>query len=63
VTTIEITALVPGDRVYRWWDAGIAAEIQELTVIRVNRLTVTVETASGSRFRLPHADIAGRVDW
>lgn len=53
------TALKSGDRVWRWWDAGIHADVQVLTVVRVNRVTVTVDTDQGNRFRLPHADIVG----
>lgn len=60
---LDIAGLRPGDRIYRWWDAGISMENQPLTVIRVNRLTVTVDTDQGNRFRLPHEDIAGYVDW
>lgn len=60
--TVEV-----GDRLYRWWDAGggktFGAEQQELNVVRVNRLTYTVTTDQGSQFRIPHADIAGYVDW
>lgn len=52
-----------GERIYRWWDAGTSVEPQPLTVVRVNRLTLTVRTDQGSSFRLPFADVAGRVNW
>jgi hypothetical protein len=58
-----IASLQPGERVYRWWDDGWHGSVQPLTVIRVNRMTVTVRTDEGSSFRLPHADVEGRVDW
>jgi hypothetical protein len=49
-----------GDRVYRWWYAfEDSATPQPLTVIRVNRMTLTVETDQGSRFRIETKDIAG----
>lgn len=54
--------LAEGDRIYRWWDAGIAMTVQPLTVIRANRTTVTVDTDEGGRFRLPYADVAGYYD-
>jgi hypothetical protein len=48
-----ITGLKPGDRVYRWvWTGGEHHDIQPLTVVRVNQVTVTVETDQGSRFRI-----------
>jgi hypothetical protein len=56
---MDIDALRPGDRVYRWWDAGIGHDMQPLTVVRVNRVTVTVDTDQGGRFRLPRAAVAG----
>lgn len=55
--------LAQGDRVYRWWDAGFKMDPQPLTVVRVNRTTVTVTTDEGSTFRAPFAQIEGRVDW
>lgn len=57
---MDIDALKPGDRVYRWWDAGIGYDMQPLTVVRVNRVTVTVNTDQGGRFRLRRADVVGR---
>lgn len=56
---MDIDALRPGDRVYRWWDAGIQYDIQPLTVVRVNRVTVTVDTDQGNRFRLPRPEVVG----
>lgn len=56
----EVSTLVPGDRIWRWWDAGIHMNVQPLTVVRVNRLTVTVETDQGNRFRLKPEQIEGR---
>jgi hypothetical protein len=59
-----VEALTAGDRVYRWWDTGaFGPSPQPLTVVRVNRLTVTVRTDEGGTFRLPYKDIAGLVDW
>lgn len=53
----------PGDRVYRWWDSGaLGMQQQPPTVVRVNRVTVTVRTDRGSTFRLPVADVVGRYD-
>jgi hypothetical protein len=58
-----MTEWSPKDRVYRWWDAGISMEPQPLTVVRVNRQTVTVRTDAGSEFRMKPEDIVGRYDW
>lgn len=56
-----VTELRHGDRVYRYWDSGaLGVECQPLTVVRVNRLTVTVRTDQGGQFRLPHGDVVGR---
>ena len=56
--------LKPGDRVFRWvWTGGNDADINLLTVVRVNRVTVTVDTEGGNRIRINPADVAGRVDW
>jgi hypothetical protein len=52
----------PGDRVWRWWDAGYKLDPQVLTVVRVNRLTITVRTDQGGVFRLPPQDLVGRWD-
>lgn len=60
---MDHSTLQANDRVYRWWDAGIHMDVQPLTVVRVNRVTVTVRTDEGSLFRMPAADIVGRVDW
>lgn len=59
-----VTEYKPGDRVYRWWETGIGADQQALTIVRVNRLTYTVRTDQGSVFRLPkQGHIVGLVDW
>lgn len=59
-----IENLQAGDRVYRWvWTGGDDADLQTLTVIRVNRVTVTVKTDAGTVLRIPPRDITGRVDW
>lgn len=51
----------PGDSVYRYaWVGGETYEVQPLTIVRVNRLTVTVRTFNGSEFRMPFEDIEGR---
>lgn len=50
----------PGDRVYRYWDSvALGMEVQPLTVVRVNRLSVTVRTDQGSTFRLAPEAIEG----
>jgi hypothetical protein len=52
-----------GDRVYRYWDSvAFGASVQPLTVVRVNRVSVTVRTDQGSTFRMNPADIAGRYE-
>ena len=69
---MNLSDLQPGDRVYRWVFTGMdsgsmlraeTSDMQELTVVRVNRVTVTVDNDYGARFRVPHGDIAGRADW
>ena len=55
----------PGCRVYRWvltgHDRGFdIQEIMPLTVVRVNRKTVTVRTDRGNVVRIPPQDIAGK---
>lgn len=50
----------PGDRVYRWWDTGaLGVSLQPLTVVRVNRKTITVRTDEGTVGRLRPEDIQG----
>lgn len=64
MTGFDWTDLKRGDRIYRWWDSGaLGADQQALTVVRVNKVTVTVATDQGNRFRLAPADIVGFVDW
>ncbi len=67
---IDPAEVKPGDRLARWVLAGShgggaydTADLQALTVIRVNRKTYTVDTDSGTRLRVPHDDITGRADW
>ena len=58
------TDLSAGDRVARYWDTGaFGSVLQPLTVVRVNQVTATVRTDQGCQFRIPFADINGRVDW
>lgn len=58
MTAVPVYA--PGDRIYRWWDSGaFGADIQPLTVVRVNRKTVTVRTDQASQFRMRPEDIVG----
>ena len=58
-----VNAYKVGDRVFRWWDSGaFGAQLQPLTIVRVNRVTVTVRTDHGSTFRMPPGLIAGRWD-
>jgi hypothetical protein len=54
----------PGDRVYRYVLVGAdrnfdITDLQPLTVIRVNRKTVTVKTDQNFTVRLPPQDIQG----
>ena len=49
--------LAVGDRVYRWWDAGIEMTLQPLTIMRLNRVTATVRTDQGNRFRIKYPDL------
>lgn len=54
----------PGDKVYRYvWTGGETCQPQSLTVVRVNRLTMTVRTESGTKTRVSHSDIIGFADW
>jgi hypothetical protein len=54
----------PGDRVYRFvWTGGEHHDPQPLTVVRVNRLTVTVRTDQGFTIRLDPAQIEGPWTW
>ena len=55
--------LAAGDRVARWWDAGISVDLQPLTVVRVNRVTATVRTDQGNEFRIRFADLARHIDF
>lgn len=55
--------LTAGDRVGRWWDAGIGVDLQPLTVLRVNRMTATVRTDQGSEFRIRFDDLARHIDF
>jgi inosine-uridine nucleoside N-ribohydrolase len=58
------TIWTAGDRVYRYWDTvAFGVSMQPLTVVRVNRVSVTVRTDQGSTFRMNPADIAGRYEW
>lgn len=60
----DVSKLKPGDEVYRYvWTGGESHDPQELTVVRVNRVTVTVDTKHHGRGRVPHAEIEGYVDW
>lgn len=57
---MNIDALHTGDRVYRYWYSyPTKADPQPLTVVRVNRVTVTVRTDSGSTFRIDPDSIVG----
>ena len=56
--------LAAGDRVARWWDSGaFGADLQPLTVVRVNRVTATVRTDQGGMFRVRFADLARHIDF
>lgn len=60
VVVIDDVVVTPGEKVYRWWDAGISVEPQVLTVVRINPTTVTVKTEQGNTFRMSADDIVGR---
>lgn len=58
------TLCAPGDRVFRFILTGQSGDfdvtdLQPLTVVRVNRCTITVQTDEGGVIRLPHQDIRG----
>jgi hypothetical protein len=56
----EIETLAPGERVYSYWDTGaLGASAMIMTVVRVNRLTVTVDYR-GQRVRCPRSSLVGR---
>lgn len=48
---MKLTDLQPGDVVTYWHDDGIGGTIGYRRVVRVNRVTVTVETPAGERYR------------
>lgn len=58
-----LRALPAGTRIWRWWDNGIEAEQNPFTLVRVNRLTVTVENIRGEHVRLPIGEVEDVVDW
>lgn len=60
---MDTKSLKPQERVFRWWDAGFEMTQQPLTVIRVNRKTVTVRTDQGSIFRISPDRLDGYVTW
>ena len=58
----------PGERVYRWTYTGTqetatgridTQDVQPLTVVRVNRVTVTVRNDRGDTFRIDPDEIEG----
>lgn len=54
----------PGDRVYWWFDTGAMGPKQvAVTVVRVNRKTITVLNNWDEHVRIPQAMIEGLVDW
>ena len=56
-----MNAYAPGDRVYRYVPTGGGSwEPQPLTVVRVNRTTITVRTDAGNTFRTTASNITGR---
>jgi hypothetical protein len=56
---MKLGDLKADDRVYRWWDAGSTVDLQPLTVVRVNRKTVTVRTDQGNSFRTSPENLTG----
>lgn len=56
---MDASQLKSNDRVYRWWDAGSTVDLQPLTIVRVNRATVTVRTDQGNVFRMSPDGLAG----
>jgi hypothetical protein len=70
VNAEEVTTLAPGDQIWRWVVNGSSgggahdqAAIVVMTVVRVNRRTVTATNGYGEKVYLPHHVIEGRVDW
>jgi hypothetical protein len=62
--TLNVSELKQDDRVYRYVPiGGTSSDIQPLTVVHVNRVTVTVRADGGGTFRMNPADIIGYVDW
>jgi hypothetical protein len=56
----EIDQLKPGEQIYKWWDTGaFGVDQQIMTVVRVNRRTVTV-LYRGEKGRVRREDINGR---
>lgn len=51
----------PGDRAWRWFDAGAASGAGQVvfTVVRVNRTTVTVRNGFDELVRIPRDDLEG----
>jgi hypothetical protein len=54
-------ALRPGDQVFRWWDQDEARPPTPLKVVSVNRKTLTVESRSGRRWRVPLEELGGTI--
>lgn len=64
MTPEQAATLTPGERVYWWFDTGACFGARQVpaTVVRVNRLTVTVRNSYGEQVRVRHA-VLRRVDW
>lgn len=54
-------SLKPGDQVFRWWDRYAARSPMPLKVVSVNRKTLTVESRSGRRWRMPLEELGGTI--
>ena len=57
-----------GDRVYAWVNTGTyngydQADISTMTIVRINRTTITVDVDHHGRRRIPPHVIDGIVDW
>ena len=55
----KIAELVPGDRVWWWFDDGWHGSQVVMPIVRVNPKTVTCTNRYGENIRIPHHQIDG----
>lgn len=60
---MDVSTLKPGDRVWWWWETNLSPAQVAVTVVRVNRKTVTVLNGWNEQIRVRHEVIEGLVDW